>query len=310
MTGAGGGAPAVGLGPGGWEADGNIWMLLKWVADSNLDLERSVLRPLCPEYRGTWGVRVLKPRVMRRSYSLGEGCFLEEMAEISPAIFEGKSRWPVALLKKYEDNYILRALIELLPCGVGGFINSILVGYLNQVRQERLDAFFAELATGRLVLTEEEMQKEDFLHKYLITVRAVLDTRRREKIKLLARLFRNGACRLEPLEVDTYEEYLSILDDLSYRELGILVMLYQYEQDYPKREGENDLQRANRFWGQFKDGVASQLGIEANEIDAMLMRLTRSGLYELFTGNYYGYTGGQGKTTPLLGKLLYLVDLK
>ncbi|KYH32789.1 hypothetical protein [Neomoorella mulderi] len=230
------------------------------------------------------------------------------MSDVELTVADRDNQWWMNFLKKYEGNFILRALIGLLvPHGLGGFIDTALVGYLHKIRQERLDAFFGELASGRLVLTEEDMHKEDFLHKYIITVKAVLNTRRREKIRILARFFRNGACGPEAVYVDSYEEYLAILDELSYRELAILVLLHSYEQAHPRQKGENDLQRASRFWEQFKDELVNRLGVGVDEIDAVLIRLTRSGLYELIVGSYLGYTGGKGKTTPLLVKLLNLI---
>lgn len=56
-------------------------------------------------------------------------------------------------------------------------------------------------------------------------MRFALDTRRREKTRMFARLFAGSLPEGGLSDVDEYEDFLAILDELSYRELRALAIL-------------------------------------------------------------------------------------
>ena len=93
------------------------------------------------------------------------------------------------LATRYEHNPIIRALVQLIPFGFGSAADVALVTTIENIREERAHTFFDELASQDLILTEEQIENEDFLHSYFATTRAALNTRRREKIRLFARRF-------------------------------------------------------------------------------------------------------------------------
>ena len=212
------------------------------------------------------------------------------------------------LARQYERQPVLRGLIQLIPFGVGSAIDALLLTQLQNIREERTRAFFDELSSGKIELKPELLKSEDFLHCYFSTVSAALNSRRREKIRMFARLLKSVILPDSFSGTDEYEEYLGILDELSYRELLILFTLDKYESKFPKNVGENDLQRAVRFCGQFTDELEKTLGLPKNEIDAILTRLNRTGCYETFIGGYYNYTGGKGKLTPTFFRLKKLIE--
>ena len=211
----------------------------------------------------------------------------------------------------YEKNPIVRALVQLamapIPYGIGSAIDSTLTAQISRMREKRLRTFFDELAAGSLALTEELIQKEDFLHAYFSTLKAALNTRRSDKIKLFARLLCNAG-REHRLD-DPYEEYLSILDELSMRELSVLLLLKDFEDKHPyenntKGELENDLQRAHRFWELFEAAAEAKYGVSRDHIPSVLTRLNRTGMYETITGGFLDYAGGKGKLTPRFNEFL------
>lgn len=128
----------------------------------------------------------------------------------------------------YEGSPIVRALVQVvmapIPYGIGSAIGAALTSAIENMREERLRTFFDELAKGTRHLTEELIQEEDFLHAYFSTLKAAMNTRRREKIRLFARMLSN-ASQERRLGSDIFEEFLGILDDLSVRELQILLIL-------------------------------------------------------------------------------------
>jgi len=206
------------------------------------------------------------------------------------------------LLARYEHQPVLRGLVQLIPFGIGAAIESALLAQLNRYRKEQLQVFFDELGSGSVPLTEELTQSNDFLHCYFATLSAVLRSRRHEKIRFLARLLR-GSFDGRVADVDEYEDLIGLTDELSHRELVILALLNEHEKANPSEEGENELQRASRFWPGFVVDVKSKLGLDESLLRALLVRLQRSGCYEEFTGSYLSYTGGRGRTTDLYLRL-------
>lgn len=211
------------------------------------------------------------------------------------------------LANRYQANPTIRGLIQLIPFGVGSAADVALITILENIREDRAREFFDELKKGDMLLTPEIIESEDFLHCYFSTVRAALNSRRREKIRYFARLLTSSINSSEISTVDEYEECLSILDELSFRELGILVVLSRYEKEDPYHARRNDLQQANQFWDKFSSEVCSRFSIPNGELNGSLTRLNRTGLYGIIIGTYLGYTGGRGKLTPLYAKLEKLI---
>ena len=208
------------------------------------------------------------------------------------------------LLTWYQGRPILRGLVQLVPLGIGSAVETALLTNLQRINVERLRVFFDELAAGNEQLSPDLIRSDDFLHCYFCTVQAVLRSRRVQKIRYLARLLRSATSLGGPENVDEYEEVLGIVDELSYRELLVLSMLARHERATPQSSEENDLQRSVRLWDRFKAEAQERTAMTAELLDAWLLRLPRSGCYELLTGGYAsGPLGGQGKLTPLYYRL-------
>jgi hypothetical protein len=140
----------------------------------------------------------------------------------------------------YSEQPLIRALFALasalpLPIGAGlaAVGKELMDAGVEEMLRERSRAFFDELAIGERYLTKELIQQEDFLHAFFATRQAAMRCRNREKIRRFARLLLTGIKenRLD----DTLEEFISILNDLSTRELEILRILKSFEDSYPHR---------------------------------------------------------------------------
>lgn len=211
--------------------------------------------------------------------------------------------------KRYEQQPLIRALVQLIPLGFGSAADTALVTVLNKVREERARAFFDELAKGRIALTQEQIANEDFLHAYFATARAALNTRRQEKIQLFGRLFTHYCQAAGFTNTDTYEEILAVLDDLTLRELQVLILLRDFETNNPILPGQNALQRATQFWASFLYRAEAEIGIPKAEFPGYFGRLNRTGLYQTFVGGFWDYTGDMGYTTPNFERFLRFLGL-
>ena len=154
------------------------------------------------------------------------------------------------------------------------------------------------------------MRSTEFIEGFIAAAARVENTRREEKIRLFALLFRSywETGTFTPESFDQYEEELAIVDELSYREFMLLSILDRLEQQHPLQPGMNRLQRARTFWTEFQKKAAETLGIDPAEVEAHLQRLSRTGLYQPITGSYLDYEGGLGYLTLRFVRLKTRLD--
>lgn len=109
--------------------------------------------------------------------------------------------------------------------------------------------------------------------------------------------------------IDRYEEHLLLLNEISEREFSLLVLLARHERKYPQEPSENRLQRAMHFWKDFAKDADEELGIDGDALEAMLTRLTRTGMYHEITGGFWDYTGGVGYLTTTFESFLEALSI-
>tara|TARA_R110002050_G_scaffold113424_4_gene228263 strand:- start:44 stop:745 length:702 start_codon:yes stop_codon:yes gene_type:complete len=195
----------------------------------------------------------------------------------------------------YESDKTIQSIIHF--SGISIFFEQFVSQRVKEIRLERTKTFFSNLELGKINLSDEIIKSEDFLHKFVISYKAVLNTRRREKIIMFSNLFRTSLFEKGIEDVDTFEDYLKILDELSYREIQALNLLESFYST-PKDLEETDLKWTSKFWNDFVLTLSETINISPNKVDDFIKRITRSGCYELFTGVYVNDTGSKGKLTP------------
>ena len=210
-------------------------------------------------------------------------------------------------MRRYESNRVIRGLIQLVPYGLGSAIDVVIMQTYANMRKERMSKFFDELSKDNIVVDETLLKSHDFLHCYLLTIQLALNTRREEKIRMFARYLKNSLHEPRPSSIDEYEDYLQILDDLSYREMQALSLLDEFS-DRPRESDNNDLTWTESFWNEFEEKMVAQLSIPRTELASFMNRIARTGCYEMYTGSYWDYTGGKGKLTPIYVRLVEYVQ--
>ncbi|HHV62089.1 MAG TPA: hypothetical protein GXX51_05565 [Firmicutes bacterium] len=218
----------------------------------------------------------------------------------SPGVLE-------AALSRYEKSSGLRALVQLV-LGFGGSVDTLLVTYLDNIRIRRISTFFEELDKCGLQLSEEQLKNEDLLHAFMISLKAAINARRGDKIRLFARLLSNYARGQMMDDIDEFEESLQVLEDISVREFQVLLILRDFERKPWRKEEQNDLQWCSTFWSEFLKAVEQRIGVPKDELPGFLTRLNRTGLYKTFTGSNWGYGGDRGCTTSNFERLLSAVS--
>ncbi len=194
-----------------------------------------------------------------------------------------------SLLDTYENDPLMRALVALVG-GIpvfGSFASALdaaLIAQWENSKAQRFKILLQELNSGQRFLTEKLIQDEPFIFAFTSITKAAINTRKKEKIALFARLLRN-ACIEKRHGSDEFEEYLSILDDLSYRELRILLILKKFEEDFQLQikilDSLEQSKQSKESWKLFQNAVSSECDIPSEQLIPILMRISRTGLCEV-----------------------------
>lgn len=222
------------------------------------------------------------------------------------------------LAEYYASKPSLQALAQFLPAA--GQLSALLLLRAEEIAKKRANIFFEELNNGSLELTSEIIQSEDFVHRYVITAKAAVNTFRHEKIRRFARLLQTSLHNNAVKDTDEYEEYLQIIDDISEREYSLLCLLERFEvanpvEGEPPKESDHkdcqeylDVKRANLFWNHFLSESSEFLGISIIQVNDMLSRLIRTGCYQtLVSHGFIDKIYDRGKLTSTWFKIRALV---
>src|ERR1035441_9376033 len=200
------------------------------------------------------------------------------------------------LVSMYERSPVLRMVVAAYP--PLSVTESGLLATYKWWKARRMYVFADELVSLNLNPPEEQVKSREFCEAFGATASRVLETKREEKIRLFAHLLAAYVKGEDttPKAFDDFEAQLNILDDLEYREFELLLLLRDFETKYPLQTDENQCQRTGRYWKALQERVQTQFDLSEEEMDAVLQRLIRTGLYHLITGNYWDYTGNRGHT--------------
>ncbi len=208
------------------------------------------------------------------------------------------------LVSMYERAPVVRMLVAAHP--PAAIAEAGILAVYKWWKHRRLYVFTDEIITLELNPPEEQVRSREFCEAFGATSRRVLETRREEKVRLFARLFvsfiNRNAFNEDALE--TFDEDLAVLDDLGFREFELLLLIHKQELQFPSTAEENQAQRTSRYWTIFQADAIATFKITAAELDAMLQRLVRTGLYVSIAGSFWDYSGGRGYLTPLYESLL------
>lgn len=241
----------------------------------------------------------------------------------------------LSLAEHYEST-VIRALVGFvkgLPYAgmVISGLDEILLNQTQRIHENRSRKFFDELASNKLI-TEELFDDDAFIHKFSCTYRAAIRTHQMDKIHRFARLLISSV-EADNDNVDIFEEYLNILDDLSEREFYTLKLLRQYEIKYyedaisrydaylqeQKLEGDTRLFAAQSkttedYWDEFLLELKIKYDIEENIAPVILQRLIRTGLYHTLGITSLGWTTPNkqtiGQTSPLFHDFIKWIEVE
>jgi len=209
----------------------------------------------------------------------------------------------------YNDMSALRAAISAIPF-IGTFLDLTISLPGQKFAEERLEYLISqlqeEIANVKDAIVDNTFLKTeegyDLIQRTFI---AGAKTRQKEKLQLFAKILRGAY--LQQQSNHNPELYVSIVDELSARELEALFLLYREKETWklntPKDTTNNGRMLSDAEWfshhyRQFPKG----------ELEYIFPRLERTGLIKEVTGSYMGLVGGTYNSTPLCNLFISFIE--
>lgn len=189
---------------------------------------------------------------------------------------------------------------------IGSGIDAIVAAGARKLQLKRLHKLLDELEELGVQVTEEQVKSDDTMHVLLRTIDVATCAARGEKTRLLARMLGEYLEQGVIKTVDEYEEMLSLVDDLSWRELHVIVILRQEEVKLERVGAESPWRTED--WNRFIARVEDETGVSVDHLPGFLTRLSRTGLCKPVTGAYVSYVGGHYVTTPNLDSFMEMLE--
>jgi len=203
----------------------------------------------------------------------------------------------------YSNNTVLGAIVNAIPY-IGGSLDKLISARGHKIAQERIKSLLEQLQTDMGTVKENTidrtfLESEEWFDLVVKALESAARTRDSDKITLYSRILRNSVIQSNR---KTYspEDYLTILAELTPREVELAKAIYAQQSDRPK-DNENELHWARRRgW----ENLAAESGLDEKDLIFLLIRLERSGLIRQVTGSYLGYEGGVYVITEVFRKLM------
>lgn len=128
-------------------------------------------------------------------------------------------------------NAIEKGLLSIIP-GTGAIDSIIENGFSKSISKKQETLINSILSSSELI-TLDMIQNEKFIVDFARTVEVVRRLSNNDKIVFFGNLIRNGLLKPDSSKItdDDFDEYLSILQDLSYREIHYLKEFACFAQD-------------------------------------------------------------------------------
>jgi hypothetical protein len=195
--------------------------------------------------------------------------------------------------EKTERHVTTQTLIALIP-GIGGALDSLLLARADKIQRDRFERWNNALRRRGGTISEETLDSDETAHRVMITLRAVSRERDSKKIECFAQLFRTAGMD-DSFDGDIYQEFVQILEDLSPRELRVLIRLNKFKEAAARIDGDESV-RSQTSWSDFHDSM-TKMGIPLDQHAGVLQRLARTGLYKEIANMSLGGVGSSGTLT-------------
>lgn len=169
---------------------------------------------------------------------------------------------------------VLLAPIKAIPV-IGALVDSstnmVLKNFQEKKEKELIDIITKD---GNLV-TSEMVNDVEFIINFKRVMESVMRLATNDKVKFFGNLIRRGYLSGGHIENNLFEEYLNILNIMSYREIQYLIDYKSYCEEQSKTKNAS----YNR-WGYFSRYYTKQRGITGSELCNVFMRIKNTGFID------------------------------
>lgn len=169
---------------------------------------------------------------------------------------------------------VLMPVIKSVPI-IGDMIDSSMNRVIQDFQQRKEQELIDIILKDSNIITSDMVNNVEFIVNYNRTLEAVRRLATNDKVRFFGNLIRNGYLSGEHIACSEFEEYLDILNTLSYREIQCLVdyMIYCEARSKNKKVQYN-------AWAYFRRDYAKKMQISESELWSVFTRIKRTGFIE------------------------------
>ena len=219
-------------------------------------------------------------------------------------------------IQKVKNNYLVKntigELVRSIPV-LGAMLDDSIDATLTEFQEAKREELLNIISNDVGNITIDRVNNVEFIMNFVKTLEAVNRLSSNDKVKYFATLLKSGYLVDDPMSTDEFDEYLSNLSTLSYRQINLLIDLFIHEKnnvsDYVDDESKKDNKLASRSgrWGDFIDMVTTKYSLTKEEVIAVFSSISKTGFCAEVVGTYLGYTGGVFYVTSSCEKFVRMI---
>ena len=182
----------------------------------------------------------------------------------------------------YENDKTIQALIHSTP--LTNYFHKLISERVKELRYNRTKEFFEELNDGGVDLSVGTIESEDFLYFFFQSFEYAINSRREEKVRLLARLLKSGLKAGLNENFEEFEEFSRNLDQLSYREILILYKVSDVFKSNPIPTDEQHYDNwIETYHNKIIETISKEFSIAEQEIPSILDSISKTGFLRIIS---------------------------
>lgn len=178
------------------------------------------------------------------------------------------------------ENQIPATLISGIASAVpfvGGLLSNSINASFTHFQEKKRKQFLDIILSNKENITSDKVNEIEFIINFTKTLEAVNRLSTYDKIQYFANLLKNSYFTENKIINDEYEEYLALLNYLSYREIFILIKFSKTYWKIPKSELDGGYMDKPLF-RDFMQNIISEFNITECEVADILMKLQNNSL--------------------------------
>lgn len=164
---------------------------------------------------------------------------------------------------------VLMPIVKAVPV-IGDMIDSSMNKVIEEFQEKKENELIEVILKDKNSITFDMVNDVEFIVNFAKTREAVRRLATNDKVKYFGNLIRNGYLSGEHIENSEFEEYLDILNTVSYREIQYLVFL----KEHPLGK------KGITSWGKFEQLFYDEYGKENEKPYFCYLRLKRTGFVD------------------------------